>query len=173
MGTVTALPVRIITYKTPGVKPLDGELEGQWLVLSPNRLKERYRFPHNQVVKATGGFGCSPTKSGRAVFVEHLDGEHARWDRGDFIGIASPELVESAKADTSTVAPIDLTLRNYLAIGPGTYAHGETIAEACKKAGVRFGTKKCLAVYRCHPEAYVNDMGGVMYPTGTTLEEIK
>ena len=38
---------------------------------------------------ATGGFGCSPTASGRKVFGHFLsDGERGEFCRQDFIGIA-------------------------------------------------------------------------------------
>ena len=64
------------------------ELEGKVLVMSPYTLKESYWAPENQLWLASGGFGCSPTAAGRAVYATCLgDGEHARWNREDFIGI--------------------------------------------------------------------------------------
>ena len=37
---------------------------------------------------AEGGFGCSPTASGRAVYATCLgDGEQTRWNREDFTGV--------------------------------------------------------------------------------------
>lgn len=64
------------------------EYEGQILVLSPDVLREDYRKPEFQLWKATGGFGCDPNSSGRAVYAECLyDEETHRWNRSDFIGI--------------------------------------------------------------------------------------
>lgn len=64
------------------------ELEGKVLVMSPYTLKESYWAPENQLWLAGGGFGCSPTAAGRAVYATCLgDGEHTRWNREDFIGI--------------------------------------------------------------------------------------
>ena len=63
-------------------------LEGKVLVMSPYTLKESYWAPENQLWLASGGFGCNPTAAGRAVYATCLgDGEHARWNREDFIGI--------------------------------------------------------------------------------------
>lgn len=62
------------------------------LVLRAEVLKEEYRTPENQLFYATGGFGCSPSASGRKVFGEFLsDGEQTSFNRHDFIGIISPE----------------------------------------------------------------------------------
>ena len=68
------------------------ELEGTVLVMSPFTLKESYWAPENQLWLATGGFGCTPTASGRVVYATCLgDGEQARWNRSDFIGILREE----------------------------------------------------------------------------------
>lgn len=85
-----------ISAKTKGVLPLqDQNLENKILVLNPELLKAEYRRPEFQLVKATGGFGCSPTAIGTAVFVKWLiDGDKTRWERYHFIGIASPELIK-------------------------------------------------------------------------------
>ncbi len=76
------------------------ELAGKVLVMSPFTLKESYWAPENQLWLATGGFGCSPTASGRAVYATCLgDEEHVRWNREDFIGILKEEhLPDWAKA---------------------------------------------------------------------------
>ena len=68
------------------------ELKGRVLVLDPWTLKESCWTAQNQLWLATGGFGCRPAASGRAVFAICLgDGEHTRWDRGDFTGILREE----------------------------------------------------------------------------------
>lgn len=70
------------------------DLEGKVLVMSPMTLKESYWSQENQLWLATGGFGCSPTAAGRAVYATCLgDGEQTRWDRGDFIGVLKDELL--------------------------------------------------------------------------------
>lgn len=67
-------------------------LTGKVLVMSPSTLKESYWAQENQLWLATGGFGCSPTAAGRAVYATCLgDGEHTRWNRSDFIGILREE----------------------------------------------------------------------------------
>ena len=68
------------------------ELTGKVLVMSPYTLKESYWSPENQLWLATGGFGCSPSAAGRAVYATCLgDGEQTRWNRSDFIGILKEE----------------------------------------------------------------------------------
>ena len=63
------------------------DYKGKVLVLSPKALRESCWNARNQLWVAEGGFGCSPTSSGRAVFAACLgDGEQARWNRADFIG---------------------------------------------------------------------------------------
>lgn len=62
------------------------------LILRDTSLKEEYRTPENQLFFATGGFGCSPTASGRKVFGHFLsDGEKAEFCRQDFIGVIADE----------------------------------------------------------------------------------
>lgn len=74
------------SYCIPGSRTQD--YEGRVLVLSPDILKESCWQPENQLWYAESGFGCSPTASGRAVYATCLgDGEKARWDRADFIGV--------------------------------------------------------------------------------------
>jgi hypothetical protein len=64
------------------------EYEGRVLVLSTDTLKESCWKQQDQLWLATGGVGCRPNSSGRAVFATCLcDGEETRWNRHDFIGI--------------------------------------------------------------------------------------
>lgn len=64
------------------------DYNGKVLVLSPDALRESCWTPRGQLWLAEGGFGCSPTASGRAVYATCLgDGEQTRWDRADFIGV--------------------------------------------------------------------------------------
>ena len=66
----------------------DGNVEGAVIVLSPDALKEGAWSPRNQLWLATGGFGCDPKASGRAIYATCLgDGEEARWNREDFCGV--------------------------------------------------------------------------------------
>lgn len=58
------------------------------LVMSPDTLRESCWSPRDQLWLAQGGFGCSPTASGRAVYAACLgDGEETRWNREDFTGV--------------------------------------------------------------------------------------
>ena len=67
--------------------PDAGDYTGKVLIMSPSTLKESYWSQENQLWLASGGFGCSPNASGRAVYATCLgDGEITRWDRADFLG---------------------------------------------------------------------------------------
>ena len=64
------------------------DFTGKVLVLSPEALREQYWGQDYQLLYARSGFGCEPHSSGRAVFATCLsDGETARWNREDFIGV--------------------------------------------------------------------------------------
>ena len=64
------------------------DFTGKVLVLSPEALQEQYWGQDYQLLYARSGFGCEPHSSGRAVFATCLsDGETARWNREDFIGV--------------------------------------------------------------------------------------
>ena len=67
---------------------LDQDFTGKVLILRPDRLKDECWSPQNQLWYGEGGFGCSPTASGRAVYATCLgDGEKTRWNRADFMGV--------------------------------------------------------------------------------------
>ena len=68
--------------------------EDKVVILSYKSLKEEYWSPENQLWLATGGFGCDPKKIGRAVYATCIaDGDRARWDRGQFLGVAKDEML--------------------------------------------------------------------------------
>ena len=70
------------------------DYEGKVLVLNPTLLKDKYKTPGDQLVLAQGGFGCSPTASGRKVFGIFLkDGEKCQYLRNDFLGVLKDELL--------------------------------------------------------------------------------
>ncbi len=65
---------------------------GKLLILRDTSLEEEYRTPENQLFLADGGFGCSPTASGRKVYGQFLsDGEKTQFYRQDFIGVIADE----------------------------------------------------------------------------------
>lgn len=73
-----------------------GKLEGKVIVITPRRLKEKYWSPENQLWLAKGGFGCYPDKIGRAIYATCLfDGDEARWNREDVIGVIKEEFMPS------------------------------------------------------------------------------
>ena len=66
----------------------DLDYTGKVLIMRPGALKEECWSPQNQLWYGEGGFGCSPTASGRAVYATCLgDGEKTRWNREDFVGV--------------------------------------------------------------------------------------
>ena len=61
---------------------------GKVLVLSTDTLRESCWTPRDQLWLAEGGYGCSPTARGRAVYAACLgDGEETVWRRTDFTGV--------------------------------------------------------------------------------------
>lgn len=70
------------------------DYKGKVLVLSPDTLRESCWSPRDQLWLAEGGFGCSPSARGRAVYASCLgDGERTRWNREDFIGPIKEEFL--------------------------------------------------------------------------------
>lgn len=75
------------------------DLEGTHVVLREGVLKPEYNDITWRTVKACGGFGCSPSALGSAVFVEFVrDGETARYNRGHVDRFATEEEVAAALA---------------------------------------------------------------------------
>lgn len=84
-----------------------GDYEKQVIVFAPSvmdEFKEEYRNPENQLFYAFGGFGTKTYTIGNAVMGRFLsDGEECRRNRGDFIGILKPELVEEYEINVEAV----------------------------------------------------------------------
>jgi len=84
---------------------------GKLLILRPEKLREEFKRPENQLFYATHGNGCTPGAKGRSVFGEFLyDGESAVFDRTDFYGVIDedqiPEWVAVKRHDMqNSVAP--------------------------------------------------------------------
>ena len=70
------------------------DYEGQVVAIKASVLSPEYRTASHQLHLATGGFGCSPTASGRTVFCTNLyDGGKASFYRADIIGVVLPECI--------------------------------------------------------------------------------
>jgi hypothetical protein len=81
-------------------------LEGRVVVLSKRAVKPEYHAVVERVFEARGGFGCSPTAGGSAVFGTFLvDGENARFSRGDVERLATDEEVAEARAEATRRQP--------------------------------------------------------------------
>ena len=93
-------------FKPEEIKSMMGEnLAGKVLVLNPNALAPQFQNRAGMLWRAGGGFGCYPSSRGRAVFATCIaDGENARWDRADFIGIFVGEQVAIMKACVAAFA---------------------------------------------------------------------
>lgn len=78
----------------------DQDFTGKVLVLSLDSLKESCWDPRNMLWLGEGGFGCSPTSSGRAVYATCLgDGEKTRWNRSDFMGVLNEQFLPDWAAE--------------------------------------------------------------------------
>lgn len=88
--------------------PAEQDFTGKVLVLSPSTLKESCWSQENQLWLAHDGFGCCPHAIGRSIRCTCLDdGEMARWNRSEFIGVLDDKyLPEWAKEKlTELTAP--------------------------------------------------------------------
>ncbi|WP_300756196.1 DUF3849 domain-containing protein [uncultured Oscillibacter sp.] len=80
--------------------PFKLNYEGKVLVLSPGALRESHWAPRDQLWFAAGGFGCSPSASGRAVYAVRLsDGKETRWNREDFTGVLDEQYLPDWAAE--------------------------------------------------------------------------
>lgn len=165
---------QLITKGHRWLRPLVGDLKGEVVVLNHLKLPARQQMPRFQLVSARGGFGCEDGSMGRKVFGSHLaDGGDCTYYRSSFVGIATPELIALAMADTTPVKAIDLSLREYLLIAKdGSTERGQTVEQARQR--LRLISSACVvAAYEVHPESWVTELGFISYPDGAPPVEVR
>ncbi|OPY55755.1 MAG: hypothetical protein A4E55_02489 [Pelotomaculum sp. PtaU1.Bin035] len=109
-------------------------IAGRVVALKPSSLPPEYRDGEHQLYFCEGGGGSRPNPIGRSVFTVSLaNGERARWNRGDVMGILKPELLpDTARLHLSQIRPrgtLDLKEREpkysgYSFLPDGRYAAG-------------------------------------------------
>ena len=80
-------------------------IAGKVVVLKPSSLPPERQDGAHQLYFCEGGNGSNPNPIGRSIFTVSLaDGERARWNRGDVLGILKPELLpDSARLHLSQI----------------------------------------------------------------------
>jgi len=69
---------------------MDEDLNGKVIAIKAEALSPEFRARSHQCMLATGGFGCSPTARGTAVYCTNLySGEQARWERYQVLGVVN------------------------------------------------------------------------------------
>lgn len=86
-----AIPVSVLG-REHCLPATEESLKGKLIIIRPTSLAPEYRTADCQLGYALGGFGCSPSSRGRAVYFEELySGKRCRWGRTDILGIADRE----------------------------------------------------------------------------------
>jgi hypothetical protein len=76
------------------------DYEGKLVIIKPEILSPEYRSAEHQLALATGGFGCNPDSSGRAVYVKELhSGKECRYNRNQIAGLADPQKIPNWAID--------------------------------------------------------------------------
>jgi hypothetical protein len=71
---------------------MDEDLTGKVIAVRREHLRPEYRAESHQLHLAAGGFGCSPTASGRAVYCANLySGEQERFSRESVLGVVAED----------------------------------------------------------------------------------
>jgi hypothetical protein len=71
---------------------MGADLIGKVIAIRRETLSPEYRAESHQMYLATGGFGCSPTASGRAVYCTNLyTGEKERFSREDVLCVIAED----------------------------------------------------------------------------------
>lgn len=165
--------MNLIDRNSQGLRPLQGDLTDQVLVIDWTKLPRRYQLPRFQLIKAKGGFGCKEDSPGKVFGVCIADSANTVSRRADFIGIATTELITQALADTTPVSETDLSLREYLLIArDGSTERGATIEEARQRLKL-ITSSSVISAYQVHPESWVNEFGFIQYPEGAAPTEVK
>jgi hypothetical protein len=113
------------------------DFTGQIMVVPYEKFVYTQRIPENQLWRAMDGFGCHPELMGKAVFAKCLDGDEARWNRQDFLGVLKPELIPESHRPVgilkSKITSMAFVTVDYIEFQPETYkgiqvtTNGETI----------------------------------------------
>lgn len=165
--------MQLIESTDERLRPLVGNVKGRVLVLDWRQLKRRFQMPRFQLIKATGGFGCEEGSTGKVFGTSICDGEDGAYRRNHFIGMATDPLIQAAMADTTPVAGIDLSLREYLLIArDGSTERGQTIEQARQRLRL-ISSAAITGAYEVHPESYMTDFGFISYPDGAPPVEVK
>jgi len=82
-------------------------IAGKVIALKLSSLPPECRDGDHQLYFCEGGGGSKPNPIGRSILAVSLaDGERARWNRGDVLGILKPELLpDSARLHLSQIRP--------------------------------------------------------------------
>jgi hypothetical protein len=82
-------------------------IAGKVIALKLSSLPPEYRDGDHQLYFCEGGGGSKPNPIGRSILAVSLaDGERARWNRVDVLGILKPELLpDSARLHLSQIRP--------------------------------------------------------------------
>lgn len=166
--------MNLIASGHQGLRPLVGDLTHQKLVLRYDKLNRRFQMPRFQIFHATGGMGCQENAPAPMIYGLHIaDGESARWDRQDFIGIASDELVMQALEDTTPVQAIDLDDRVYFVMAKdGNWTKGKTL-EVARQRLQRITPAPVRTAFHAHPDSEPNEFGWLSYPAGAEPVEVR
>lgn len=165
--------MNLIDRNSQGLRPLQGDLTDQVLVLDWSRLERRFQLPRFQLIKAKGGFGCQEDSPGKIFGVAIADSTSVAARRRDFIGIATAELITQAFADATPVSNIDLSLREYLLVArDGSTERGSTIEEARHRLKL-ITNSAVIHAYQVHPESRINEFGFIQHPQGAAPTEVK
>jgi hypothetical protein len=71
---------------------MDADMTGNVIAIRQEVLSPEYRTQSHQLHIATGGFGCLPEASGRAVYCTNLySGEQTRFARTDVLGVVAED----------------------------------------------------------------------------------
>lgn len=78
-----------VTYKI--IPPEDQDFTGKLALIRKGAINPAYHAPEQRLVRCEAGFGCNPTATGRAVYVEFIaDGEDSRWNRNQIECVLEP-----------------------------------------------------------------------------------
>ena len=85
----SGLPFQTLTADDCIPDSRNEDWEGKAIIIKPEILAPEYRSAEHQLVLCTGGFGASPHKIGRAVYVKELHGDQKfRYNRHQIAGVA-------------------------------------------------------------------------------------